>query len=104
MTSFKQELFGPVASIIPARDAAHALALANDSEFGLAATIYTRNVQLAEQMVDQLETGGEFINGYCASDPLATFRGVKKSGFGRELSLVGVRNFCHAQTVWLDQH
>ena len=104
MTSFKQELFGPVASIITARDAAHALELANDSEFGLAATIYTRNVELAEQMTSELETGGVFINGYCASDPRVTFGGVKKSGFGRELSHFGVREFCNAQTVWLDRH
>ena len=103
MTSFKQELFGPVASIITARDAAHALALANDSEFGLAATIYTRNVELAQQMAGELETGGVFINGYCASDPRVTFGGVKKSGFGRELSHFGVREFCNAQTVWLDR-
>jgi len=104
MTSFKQELFGPVASIITARDAAHALALANDSEFGLASTIYTRNVELAQQMAGELETGGVFINGYCASDPRVTFGGVKKSGFGRELSHFGVREFCNAQTVWLDRH
>jgi succinate-semialdehyde dehydrogenase len=104
MTSFKQELFGPVASIITARDAAHALELANDSEFGLAATVYTGNVDLAQQMASELETGGVFINGYCASDPRVTFGGVKKSGFGRELSHFGVREFCNAQTVWLDRH
>lgn len=104
MTSFKQELFGPVASIITARDAAHALELANDSEFGLAATIYSGNVEQAEQMASELETGGVFINGYCASDPRVTFGGVKKSGFGRELSHFGVREFCNAQTVWLDRH
>ncbi|VVP53236.1 MULTISPECIES: aldehyde dehydrogenase family protein [Pseudomonas fluorescens group] len=103
MTSFKQELFGPVASIIAARDATHALELANDSEFGLAATIYTGNVERAQQMAGELETGGVFINGYCASDPRVTFGGVKKSGFGRELSHFGVREFCNAQTVWLDR-
>jgi succinate-semialdehyde dehydrogenase len=104
MTSFKQELFGPVASIITARDATHALELANDSEFGLAATIYTGDVARAQQMAGELETGGVFINGYCASDPRVTFGGVKKSGFGRELSHFGVREFCNAQTVWLDRH
>ncbi|KPN91434.1 aldehyde dehydrogenase family protein [Pseudomonas nunensis] len=103
MTSFKQELFGPVASIITARDADHALALANDSDFGLTATIYTRNLEQAKQMADELETGGVFINGYSASDPRVTFGGVKKSGFGRELSHFGVREFCNAQTVWLDR-
>ena len=104
MTSFKQELFGPVASIITARDAEHALALANDSEFGLAATVYTRNLEVAEHFAQHLETGGVFINGYCASDPRVTFGGVKRSGFGRELSHFGVREFCNAQTVWLDRH
>ncbi|RON44184.1 succinate-semialdehyde dehydrogenase [Pseudomonas frederiksbergensis] len=103
MTSLKQELFGPVASIITARDAEHALALANDSDFGLTATIYTRNLELAKQIADELETGGVFINGYAASDPRVTFGGVKKSGFGRELSHFGVREFCNAQTVWLDR-
>ena len=103
MTSFKQELFGPVASIITARDPAHALALANDSEFGLTATVYTANAELAQQFADELETGGVFINGYSASDPRVSFGGVKKSGFGRELSHFGVREFCNAQTVWLDR-
>ncbi|MNM37830.1 Succinate semialdehyde dehydrogenase [NAD(P)+] Sad [compost metagenome] len=104
MTSFKQELFGPVASIISARDPRHALELANDSEFGLASTIYTSNAALAEQLADELDTGGVFINGYCASDPRVTFGGVKKSGFGRELSHFGVREFCNAQTVWVDRN
>ncbi|UCZ84663.1 aldehyde dehydrogenase family protein [Pseudomonas sp. L5B5] len=103
MTSFKQELFGPVASIITARDAQHALALANDSEFGLTATIFTQDLERARQLADELETGGVFINGYSASDPRVTFGGVKKSGFGRELSHFGVREFCNAQTVWLDR-
>jgi succinate-semialdehyde dehydrogenase len=104
MTSFKQELLGPVASIITARDAEHGLQLANDSEFGLTATIYTADVDLARNMASQLETGGVFINGYSASDPRVAFGGVKKSGFGRELSHFGVREFCNAQTVWLDRN
>ncbi|MEE4664184.1 aldehyde dehydrogenase family protein [Pseudomonas alliivorans] len=104
MTSFKQELFGPVASIITARDARHALELANDSDFGLTATVYTRDLELAEQLADELDTGGVFINGYSASDPRVTFGGVKKSGYGRELSHFGVREFTNAQTVWRDRH
>ena len=104
MTAFKQELFGPVAAIITARDADHAVELANDSEFGLAATIYTADYALAERMTTALDTGGVFINGYCASDPRVAFGGVKKSGFGRELSHFGVREFTNAQTVWLDRN
>ncbi|WP_265499037.1 aldehyde dehydrogenase family protein, partial [Providencia rustigianii] len=60
-------------------------------------------LERARQMTDELETGGVFINGYSASDPRVTFGGVKKSGFGRELSHFGVREFCNAQTVWLDR-
>lgn len=103
MTSFKQELFGPVASIIACRDAEHAVQLANDSEFGLAGSIWAGDVSLARRMAAQLDTGGVFINGYCASDPRVAIGGVKKSGFGRELSHFGLREFCNAQTVWVDR-
>ncbi|MEG8234082.1 aldehyde dehydrogenase family protein [Pseudomonas orientalis] len=103
MTSFKQELFGPVASIITARDADHAVALANDSEFGLTASIFTADPAKARDIADQLETGGIFVNAYSVSDPRVAFGGIKKSGFGRELSHFGVREFCNAQTVWLDR-
>ncbi|MEN5148392.1 aldehyde dehydrogenase family protein [Pseudomonas orientalis] len=102
MTSFKQELFGPVASIITARDADHAVALANDSEFGLTASIFTTDPAKAREIADQLETGGIFVNAYSVSDPRVAFGGIKKSGFGRELSHFGVREFCNAQTVWLN--
>lgn len=103
MTAFRQELFGPVAAITVAQDAEHALQLANASEFGLCATIYSADVALAEQMAARLECGGVFINGYSASDPSVAFGGVKKSGFGRELSHFGVREFCNVQTVWLNR-
>src|SRR5690606_5979191 len=79
MTAFQQELFGPVAAIISARDADHAVALANDSDFGLASTLYTADAALAERMTEALDTGAVFINGYCASDPRVAFGGVKKS-------------------------
>lgn len=103
MTSFREEMFGPVASIIRARDARHALELANDSQFGLTATVYTGDADLAQEIASELEVGGVFINGYSASDARVAFGGVKKSGFGRELSHFGVREFCNAQTVWLDR-
>ncbi|MDK2633789.1 aldehyde dehydrogenase family protein [Pantoea stewartii subsp. indologenes] len=100
MTAFRQELFGPVAAIAVARDADHALEIANNSEFGLSATVWTNNTDRAEQMTANLEVGAVFINGNGASDPRVTIGGVKKSGYGRELSHFGVHEFCNIQTVW----
>jgi succinate-semialdehyde dehydrogenase len=103
MTSFKQEVFGPVASLIVAEDADHAIELANDSEFGLAGSLWTADAEKAQALAAQLVTGGVFINGYTASDPRVPIGGVKKSGFGRELSHFGLHEFCNAQTVWVDR-
>ena len=103
MTAFRQELFGPVAAITVANDAAHALQLANDSDFGLSATVFTANDALAETFSRELECGGVFINGYSASDARVAFGGVKQSGFGRELSHFGLHEFCNVQTVWKDR-
>lgn len=103
MTAFRQELFGPVAAMTIARDAEHALALANDSDFGLSATVFTANDALAETFSRELECGGVFINGYSASDARVAFGGVKKSGFGRELSHFGLHEFCNVQTVWKER-
>jgi succinate-semialdehyde dehydrogenase len=103
MTAFRQELFGPVAAITVAKDAEHALQLANDSDFGLSATVFTADTTLAEKFSRELECGGVFINGYSASDARVAFGGVKKSGFGRELSHFGLHEFCNVQTVWKDR-
>lgn len=100
MTAFRQEMFGPVAAITVAKDAEHALALANDSDFGLSATVYTADEAKAQDLAARLECGGVFINGYSASDARVAFGGVKKSGFGRELSHFGLHEFCNVQTVW----
>jgi len=100
MTAFREELFGPVAAIAIARDADHALAIANDSEFGLSATVWTNDNAVADRLADRIETGAVFINGNGASDPRVTIGGVKKSGYGRELSHFGVHEFCNIQTVW----
>ncbi|MCE1969357.1 succinate-semialdehyde dehydrogenase [Enterobacter cloacae] len=100
MTAFRQELFGPVAAITVAKDAEHALQLANDSDFGLSATVFTANETLAGRFSRELECGGVFINGFSASDARVAFGGVKKSGFGRELSHFGLHEFCNVQTVW----
>ncbi|HGE6928944.1 succinate-semialdehyde dehydrogenase [Enterobacter cloacae] len=100
MTAFRQELFGPVAAMTVAKDAEHALQLANDSDFGLSATVFTANEALAGRFSRELECGGVFINGFSASDARVAFGGVKKSGFGRELSHFGLHEFCNVQTVW----
>lgn len=103
MTAFRQELFGPVAAITVAEDVEHALALANDSDFGLSATIFSADEARAKALAARLECGGVFINGYSASDARVAFGGVKKSGFGRELSHFGLHEFCNVQTVWKDR-
>lgn len=102
MTSFTQELFGPVASLIVADDAAHAVEMANDSEFGLGGSLWSRDLDRAQQLASQIETGGMFINSPSFSDPRVPIGGVKKSGFGRELSHFGLREFTNPQTVWIE--
>lgn len=103
MTAFKEEIFGPVASLIHANGAQDAVRLANDSEFGLNSSLWTGDIERAKVMARQLETGGVFINGYPASDPRVPIGGVKHSGYGRELSHFGIREFVNAQTVWRDR-
>lgn len=100
MTAFREELFGPVAAIAVAKSAEHALELANNSDFGLSATLFTADEGRALEMAARLECGGVFINGFSASDARVAFGGVKKSGFGRELSHFGLHEFCNVQTVW----
>jgi succinate-semialdehyde dehydrogenase len=103
MTVFDQETFGPVASLIVSRDAEHAIAMANDSEFGLSGALWTEDKKRAKELARRVETGGMFINGFSASDPRVPIGGVKKSGYGRELSYFGVVEFMNAQTVWFDR-
>ena len=102
MTSFDQELFGPVASLIVADDADHAVAMANDSEFGLGGSLWSKDLSRAQQLASRIETGGVFINSPSFSDPSVPIGGVKKSGFGRELSHFGLREFTNTQTVWIE--
>jgi succinate-semialdehyde dehydrogenase/glutarate-semialdehyde dehydrogenase len=97
--AFREETFGPLAAIVRARDAEHALALANDSRFGLGAAAWTRDPGEIELFSRDLDTGSVFINGMVASDPRFPFGGVKKSGYGRELSDFGLREFVNIKTV-----
>jgi acyl-CoA reductase-like NAD-dependent aldehyde dehydrogenase len=101
MPVFREETFGPVAAVIRARDAEHAVALANDSTFGLGGALWTGNVERGKQLARRIETGAVFINGMTASDPRLPFGGVKHSGYGRELSYLGIREFMNIQTVWV---
>lgn len=100
MTSFSQELFGPVASLIVAKDADHAVQMANDSEFGLGGSLWTQDRVKAQKLAARMVTGSVFINSPSFSDPRVPIGGVKKSGFGRELSHFGIREFTNPQTVW----
>lgn len=103
MTCFNEEMFGPVASIITARNPEHALELANDSEFGLSGAIWSENENTARSFARRMETGAVYINGMSATDARVPVGGVKKSGYGRELSHFGMREFLNAQTVWLNR-
>ena len=99
--AYTEELFGPVALVLTAQDAAEAVRLANDSRFGLGAAVWTRDVAQAERMARQLESGAVFINGLVKSMNELPFGGVKKSGYGRELSQLGIREFVNQKAVWI---
>jgi acyl-CoA reductase-like NAD-dependent aldehyde dehydrogenase len=101
MPAAREETFGPVAPVLRARDAEHAVALANDSQFGLGGNLWTNDLDRARALARRLESGSVFINGMTASDPRLPFGGVKRSGYGRELSTFGIREFVNIQTVWI---
>jgi succinate-semialdehyde dehydrogenase/glutarate-semialdehyde dehydrogenase len=100
--AFEEEIFGPAASLITARDADHAVELANDSPFGLGGTIFTEDLEKGEDVARRLEVGCAFVNEKVKSDPRLPFGGVKESGYGRELSYFGIREFVNTKTVWVE--
>ncbi len=99
MPAYEQETFGPVAAIIAVKDAEEAVTVANDSRFGLGASLWTRDLQKGEKLARQIESGAVFINGMTKSDPRLPFGGVKKSGYGRELSHYGIKEFVNIKTI-----
>lgn len=101
MTAFREETFGPVAAIIRAKDADEAVAMANDSEYGLGAALWTGDLVRARRLASRIEAGAVFINGMTASDPRYPFGGIKRSGYGRELGVYGIREFVNIKTVWI---
>ncbi len=101
MAAFDEEIFGPVAALIQARDAEHAIELANCSDYGLSGNLWTADLDRAQAIARRLETGGVFVNGFTASNPRIPVGGVKNSGYGRELSHFGLREFTNAQAVWV---
>jgi succinate-semialdehyde dehydrogenase/glutarate-semialdehyde dehydrogenase len=101
MAAFREETFGPVAVIIRAKDPEEAVALANDSEYGLGASLWTGDLVRARKLAARLDAGAVFINGMVASDPRYPFGGIKRSGYGRELGVYGIREFVNIKTVWI---
>ena len=100
MAVYHEETFGPVAAVIAAKDLDDAVRIANDTQFGLGAAIFTSDVELGERVArDRLQAGACFVNAFVASDPRLPFGGIKMSGYGRELSDMGMREFLNAKTV-----
>ena len=102
MEAFDNELFGPAASVMRAKDDAHAVELANNSQFGLGSGVFTGNRERGEKLALQLEAGSSFVNKLVVSDPRLPFGGVKNSGYGRELAAYGIREFVNTKTIWID--
>jgi succinate-semialdehyde dehydrogenase/glutarate-semialdehyde dehydrogenase len=101
MAVYEQETFGPVSAIIPVKDAEEAVAVANDSEFGLGGSVWSRDLEKAESVARRIESGAVFVNGMTKSDPRLPFGGVKKSGYGRELSHYGIKEFVNIKAIWV---
>lgn len=101
MAAFDEELFGPVAAIIRVKDTNEAIRLANQTQFGLGGSVWTRNTAHGEELARQIHAGSVFVNGIVKSDARLPFGGIKESGYGRELSYHGIREFVNIKTMWI---
>ncbi|UCD18659.1 MAG: NAD-dependent succinate-semialdehyde dehydrogenase [Candidatus Zixiibacteriota bacterium] len=101
MPVYEQETFGPVSAIIPVKDTEEAITVANDSDFGLGGSVWTRDPKKGEEVARKIESGAVFVNGMTKSDPRLPFGGIKRSGYGRELSHYGIKEFVNIKTVWI---
>src|SRR5437588_12293130 len=101
MHAYHEVACGPVAAVILVKDAEDSMRVANDTDFGLGSNIWTSDVERAKQLAERVEAGAVFINGMVASDARLPFGGVKRSGYGRELSEYGIKEFTNIQTVWV---
>ncbi|MEJ0012111.1 MAG: aldehyde dehydrogenase family protein [Bauldia sp.] len=101
MAAFSEETFGPVAAVIRVASVDEAIRLANQTEFGLGAALWTRDIARARGLARRIEAGAVFINGLVASDARLPFGGIKKSGYGRELGVYGIREFVNIKTIWI---
>jgi succinate-semialdehyde dehydrogenase/glutarate-semialdehyde dehydrogenase len=102
MPAWDEETFGPVAAVAKAADAEEAIRLANNSRYGLGASVWTAGLEKAEDLASRIEAGSVFVNSFVRSDPRLPFGGIKLSGYGRELSSLGLREFVNVKTVWVE--
>ena len=103
MPLFDEEVFGPVTSFIVVRDEKEAVKLSNQSRFGLGVSLFTNDLDKAEKLVPEFDDGAVFVNEMVKSDPRLPFGGTKKSGYGRELSVNGIREFVNVKTVYIQK-
>lgn len=101
MRAYDEELFGPVAIVIHSKDETDALRIANDHRYGLGASVWTQDTKKGEQLARRIQSGVGFVNGMVKSDPRLPFGGIKASGYGRELSVHGIREFVNVKTMWI---
>jgi succinate-semialdehyde dehydrogenase/glutarate-semialdehyde dehydrogenase len=101
MPVYDQETFGPVVAIIPVKNEEEAINVANDSAFGRGGSVWTEDLKHGEAIARKIRTGAMFVNGLVKSDPRMPFGGIKKSGYGRELSEYGIKEFVNIKTIWI---